>query len=76
MIIRSTILNWMLSAFENIFDIALVQLIVDENNRYAQQEISKSVSLFTFRFRIRRKWENVTMDEMYVVLVLLSLWAL
>jgi hypothetical protein len=29
------------SAFENIFDIALVQLIVDETNTYAQQEISK-----------------------------------
>jgi hypothetical protein len=28
------------SAFENIIDITLVQLIVDETNRYAQQKIS------------------------------------
>jgi hypothetical protein len=28
-----------LSAYENIFDIAVVQLTVDETNRYAQQEI-------------------------------------
>jgi hypothetical protein len=41
------------TAFENIFDIALVQLIVDETNRYAQQEISKSMKLLTFRSRIR-----------------------
>jgi hypothetical protein len=37
------------SVFENIFEIALVQLIVDETNKYAQQEISKSI---TFRSRI------------------------
>jgi hypothetical protein len=46
-------------AFENIFDVALVQLIVDEPNRYAHQEISKSVFPFTFHSGIRRKWENV-----------------
>jgi hypothetical protein len=59
------------SAFENIFDIALVQLIADETNTYAQQEISKGVCPFIFRSRIRKKWENVTVDEQYVVLVLL-----
>jgi hypothetical protein len=58
-----------LNAFVNIFDIALVQLIVDETNRYAQQEILKSVKPFTFCSRFR-KWEDVTEDEMYVVLVL------
>jgi hypothetical protein len=59
------------SSFENIFDIPLVQLIVDETTIYARQEISKSVCPFTFCSRIRRKWENVRVDEMYVVLVLL-----
>jgi hypothetical protein len=40
------------SVFENIFDIALVQLIVDETNKYVQQEISKSIGPLTFRSRI------------------------
>jgi hypothetical protein len=44
------------SVFENIFDIALVQLIVDEINKYAQQEIWKSIKPLTFRFRIW-KWK-------------------
>jgi hypothetical protein len=39
--------------FENIFDIALVQVIVDETNKYAQQEISKSIKSLTFCSRIR-----------------------
>jgi hypothetical protein len=43
------------SAFENIFDIALAQLIVDETNTYAQQEISKGICPFTICSRIRRK---------------------
>jgi hypothetical protein len=60
------------SAFESIFDISLVQLIVDETNRYAQQEISKIARPLTFRSRIRQ-WENVTLDEMYVVLALIML---
>jgi hypothetical protein len=54
-----------MSAFENIFDNALVQHIVDETNRYAQQEIAKSIRPLTFHSRIR-KWEDVTVDEMYV----------
>jgi hypothetical protein len=48
-----------MSALENIFDIALVQLIVDETNRYAQQEISKSIRPLRFRSRIRKR-EDVT----------------
>jgi hypothetical protein len=36
------------SAFENIFDIVLVQCFVDETNRYAWQEIEKSVNPLTF----------------------------
>jgi hypothetical protein len=31
------------SAFQNIFDIAPVQLIVDETNRYTQQETKKKM---------------------------------
>jgi uncharacterized membrane protein len=57
---------------ENIFDIALVQLIIDETNKYAQQEISKSIKSLTFCSRIRMS-EDVTVDEMYVVLALFML---
>jgi hypothetical protein len=53
-----------MSAFENIFDVALVHIIVDETNR--------SVNPFTFCSRIR-KWEDITVDEVYVVLTLLIL---
>jgi hypothetical protein len=49
-----------------------VQLIVDEMNRYAQQEISKIARPLTFHSRIW-KWEDVTLDEMYVVLALIML---
>jgi hypothetical protein len=61
-----------MSAFQNIFYIALLQLIVDETNRYAQHEISESVSPFTFRFKIG-KCEYVTVAEMYVALALFML---
>jgi hypothetical protein len=56
------------NVFENIFDIALVQLIVDETNKCAQQEISKSIKPLTFCSRIWM-WEDVTVDKMYVVLI-------
>jgi uncharacterized membrane protein len=56
-----------MTAFKNIFHIALVQLIVDETNRYTQPEILKSVNPFTFHSRIR-KWKTV--DEMYMFLAL------
>jgi hypothetical protein len=39
--------------FENVFDIAHVQLIVDETNKYAQQEILKSIKPLTFCSRIQ-----------------------
>jgi hypothetical protein len=55
------------TAFKNTFDIALVQLIVDEINRHAQPEILKSVNPFTFHSRIR-KWKTV--DEMYMFFTL------
>lgn len=61
-----------MSAFENNFDIALMQLIVDETNRYAQKEILKIIITFTFYSRIR-KWEDVTADELYMVLALFML---
>lgn len=44
-----------------------MQLIVDESNRYAQQEIVENVNLLTFCCWIM-KWEDVTVDKMYVVL--------
>jgi hypothetical protein len=34
--------------FENIFDPVVMQLIVNESNRYAQQEISKASGRFIF----------------------------
>jgi hypothetical protein len=43
-----------MNAFENISDIALVQLIVNETNRFAQQGILKTVSPFTFHVTIRK----------------------
>jgi hypothetical protein len=55
------------SAFETIFDIAVMQPFVDEANSYTQRDISKIISTFTFRSRIW-KWEDVTMDNMYAVL--------
>jgi hypothetical protein len=61
-----------ISAFESIFNIALVQLIVDESNRYAQQEISKITRPLPFRSRIW-KWVDVTLDEMYVILAIIML---
>lgn len=57
-----------MSAFQNILHIALLKLIVNETNRNAQQEISESVSPFTFHSRIG-KCEYVTVAETYVVLM-------
>jgi hypothetical protein len=51
---------------------ALMQLNIGETNGYAQQEISKVVRPFTFCSRIR-KWEDITVDEMYVVLAVFML---
>jgi hypothetical protein len=57
------------SAFKNILDIARVKLTVDETGRYTQQEILKSVNSFTFCPKTG-KWEDVTGDEMHMVLAL------
>jgi hypothetical protein len=43
-----------MNTFENISDIALVQLNVNETNIYAKQGILKTVSPFTFRITIRK----------------------
>lgn len=61
-----------MNAFENIFAIALGQLIVDVTNRYGQQEIWKIIITFTPHSRIR-KWEDFTVDELYMVLALFML---
>jgi hypothetical protein len=53
--------------FENTFDIAVMQLILNEVNKHAQQEISESAGFVTFHSRTR-KWENVIVDGMHVVL--------
>jgi hypothetical protein len=48
--------------FEKLFDLSLVQHIVEETNKYAQQQIAKSAASFTFCLRIR-KWKDVTVDK-------------
>jgi hypothetical protein len=58
--------------FEKLFDIVLMQHTVEETNRYAQQKIAKSTTPFTFHSRIR-KWQDVTVNETYVVLALFML---
>jgi hypothetical protein len=40
----STAELYVMSALENIFDIALLQSIVDETNSYTRQEISRSLN--------------------------------
>jgi hypothetical protein len=40
--------------FENIFAAAIMQLIVNETHKYAQQELSKSACHLTLPSRIRR----------------------
>jgi hypothetical protein len=52
--------------------VTLVQFTAHEANRCAQLEISKSVNPFTFCFRIR-KWEYVTVDEIYMILAVFML---
>lgn len=49
-----------------------MQLTVNKTNKHAQRESSKTSGPFTFCSKIR-KWENVTVDEMYVVLAMFIL---
>jgi hypothetical protein len=58
--------------FEKLFDLSLVQDIVEETNKCAQQQIDKCAAPFTFCSRIR-KGKDVTVDEMYFVLALFML---
>jgi hypothetical protein len=46
-----------------------VQLIVGETSRYVQLGVLKSVNSLTFSSRIR-KWEDVTVDEVDIILTL------
>jgi hypothetical protein len=55
--------------FKDTFDITVMQLILNEVNKYAQQEILKHAGFVTFYTRTR-KWENVIVGNMYVVLAL------
>jgi hypothetical protein len=50
--------------------IDIMQLTVHEMNEYAQWEILNSSCTLTCHFRIKT-WENVTVDEMYSVLMTL-----
>jgi hypothetical protein len=52
-------------------DIVLMQHTVKDTNKYARQQ-AKIVTPFTFFSRIR-KWQDATVDEMYVVLALFML---
>jgi hypothetical protein len=58
--------------FEKFFDTVLMQHITEGTNRYAQQKIAKNVTPSTFCSRIR-KWQDVTVDEMFLVLALFML---
>jgi hypothetical protein len=46
--------------------------IANETNKYEQQEILKTSGPLTFCSRIR-KWENVIVDEVYVVVAMFML---
>jgi hypothetical protein len=52
-----------------------MQHIVKETNKSTQQQTAKCVTPFTFHSRIR-KWQDVTVDEMNVVLTLFMLMEL
>lgn len=58
--------------FENILDTAVMQLVVSEMSKCAQQNTSKSSGSLTFCSRIR-KWKSITFSEIYVVLTMFSL---
>jgi hypothetical protein len=58
--------------FEKLFELCLVQHIVEETNECAQQQVAKYAAPFIFCSRIR-KWKDVTVDEMCVVLALFML---
>jgi hypothetical protein len=58
--------------FENIFDTVVVQVIVSESNRHAQQEISKASGPIMFLSGIT-KWDIVIVYKVYVVLAVFML---
>jgi hypothetical protein len=56
-----------LTSFELFFDPQIIQLIVTETNRYAEQYKNQRGNLFTFRSPVRA-WVPVTENEIYTVL--------
>jgi hypothetical protein len=61
-----------LECFELFFDGQIIQHIVIETNRYAEQYIIQRGNLFTFRSPVR-SWVPVTENEIYVLLGLFLL---
>jgi uncharacterized membrane protein len=64
--------NDMVTIFQNIFDKELVELIVAQMNLYMQQYILVCGANLGTRFRVR-KWEDVTIDKLYMVIALFML---
>jgi hypothetical protein len=58
--------------FEQLFDTDVVQKIVTETNRYAEQFKNSRGSIFSKQSRVN-EWQPVTAEEIYVVLALFML---
>jgi hypothetical protein len=56
-------------------DTVPVQHRVDETNNMQSKQITKSVTPFTFSFRIRKQ-QDVRVDRMYIVYIVLALFML
>jgi hypothetical protein len=61
-----------IKVFQKFFGIVLTQHTAEQTKKYAQRWTAKSVTPFTFQSMIR-KWHNVTVGKMYVVLALFML---
>jgi hypothetical protein len=49
-----------------------MQYIVEETNKYVQEQVAESAAPFTLHLRIRN-WKDVILDETYIVLTLFML---
>jgi hypothetical protein len=58
--------------FENISDTALLQLMVNETNKYTRHKILKNSGPLTLHSRIRT-WKNVKLNKMFVVIAMFML---
>jgi hypothetical protein len=65
------IVTQILWTFQKFFDLTLMQHIVEETNKHAQQQIAKTATPNTFGWGIR-KWKGMTMDKKHVVLALFT----